>query len=425
MRLGLFDDKAAQPYFALGIDDIDTQEHGSSRARPRCSRSCCSRTRAACPAAPGGKLAVVGPRAVRRTPAGGGERGGGAARIKSHDSIVASRAQNGTEVFLSNYHGSRCVDGDGPGPGDGADFSCVPTPLATLARANAGGETAGALGCEVDSDVDDVAAAVAVAAAADAVVLMVGLDGSQEAEGTDRYATTLPGLQPKLVDAVLALRKPTVLVLLNGGAMSLGAAKQAAPAIVEAFYGGEAGAQAIADVLFGEHNPSGKLAATMYPPEYVDEIALTEMSLTAGPGRTHMFYTGEPEFAFGSGLSYTRWELAWDDGAPRADRARRARRARARAPRARDERGRDGKQTVLLLWRPRAATRRSARSSSRSAARSARGRDGDRRSVQAEALGFASGEGGVVAVAPGNAISSRSTACADPRPLRVHAARDL
>ena len=53
----------------------------------------------------------------------------------------------------------------------------------------------------------------------------------------------------------------------------------------------------------------------MYPPEYVDEIALTEMSLTAGPGRTHMFYTGEPEFAFGSGLSYTRWELAWDDGA--------------------------------------------------------------------------------------------------------------
>ena len=182
---------------------------------------------------------------------------------------------------------------------------------------------------------------------------MVGLDGSQEAEGTDRYATTLPGLQPKLVDAVLALRKPTVLVLLNGGAMSLGAAKQTAPAIVEAFYGGEAGAQAIADVLFGEHNPSGKLAATMYPPEYVDEIALTEMSLTAGPGRTHMFYTGEGAFAYGRGLSFKLWELEWAEVAPRAP-IERAARARARAsPRARDERGeRDGKQTVLLLWRP-------------------------------------------------------------------------
>ena len=260
---------------------------------------------------------------------------------------------------------------------------------------------------------------------------MVGLDGSQEAEGTDRYATTLPGLQPKLVDAVLALRKPTVLVLLNGGAMSLGAAKQAAPAIVEAFYGGEAGAQAIADVLFGEHNPSGKLAATMYPPEYVDEIALTEMSLTAGPGRTHMFYTGEPEFAFGSGLSYTRWELAWDDGAPRAPIERDARDARARELRVRVTNAgeRDGKQTVLLLWRPARGNPLPLRQKL-VAFGGAFVRAGETATValsfEAEALGFASGEGGVVAVTPGEYdLVAFDGEREITRPLRVHAARDL
>ena len=49
----------------------------------------------------------------------------------------------------------------------------------------------------------------------------------------------------------------------------------------------------------------------MYPPNYVNEIPLTEMGLTVGPGRTHMFYTGTPEFAFGAGLSYTDWAMAW------------------------------------------------------------------------------------------------------------------
>ena len=89
--------------------------------------------------------------------------------------------------------------------------------------------------------------------------------------------TTLPGVQKQLVDAVLGLKKSTVLVLFNGGAMSLGELKDNTPAIVDAFYGGQAGGQALADVLFGMYNPSGKLAATMYPADYVNQIALTEM----------------------------------------------------------------------------------------------------------------------------------------------------
>ena len=61
------------------------------------------------------------------------------------------------------------------------------------------------------------------------------------------------------------MKKPTVMVLIHGGAMCLGALKASVPAIVDAFYGGERGAEAIAAVLFGDHNPTGKLPITMYP----------------------------------------------------------------------------------------------------------------------------------------------------------------
>merc|ERR1712100_603291 len=109
--------------------------------------------------------------------------------------------------------------------------------------------------------------------------------------------------------AIADLKKPTVMVLIHGGAMCLGALKDATPAIVDAFYGGERGAEAIAAVLFGDYNPSGKLPVTMYPPEYLFQNPLTQMSVTAPPGRTHLYYTGTPDFAFGTGLSYSQWTL--------------------------------------------------------------------------------------------------------------------
>jgi len=143
------------------------------------------------------------------------------------------------------------------------------------------------------------------------VVLAMGIDGSIEAEGHDRTATSLPGKQPDLVTAVLALGKPTVLVLIHGGAMSLGPLKDASPAILDAFYGGEKAAAAIASVVFGDYNPSGKLPMTMYPASFAEQVPLTQMSVTQAPGRTHMYYTGQPEFEFGDGLSYDAWEAQW------------------------------------------------------------------------------------------------------------------
>ena len=290
MKLGLFDnDKDEQPYFGLGADDIDTAEHQQlALEAARQSIVLLQNEGATLPLARGGAVAVVGPHF------------------------------NATELFLSNYHGGRCVDA-AKGPGDGNDFSCIPSLLDAVAAANRGGETTFAQGCSVAATTgNDIAGAVKVAAAASAIVLAVGIDQSQEREGLDRTITTLPGAQEELVAQIAALGKPTVLVLISGGTMSLGKLKVAVPAIVAAPYGGEMGGVALADILFGGVSPSGKLAATMYPPEFASQLPLTQMSLTAPPGRTHMFYIGQPEFAFGTGLTYTSWQLEWHVAPPPA-----------------------------------------------------------------------------------------------------------
>jgi len=282
MELGLFDNnKAQQPYFNLGIDHIDTAAHKQLALEAAQQAIVLLKNDGVLPLRPGKKIAVVGPHF------------------------------NATDLLISNYHGSRCVNGH---PGDGKDFSCIVSPIEAIAAMNSAGETTGAQGCDVaGSSTHNIAAAVATAAAADVVILALGIDQTQEREGEDRVITTLPGMQRYLVAEVLALQKPTIVVLFNGGAMSLGDINNEAGAIVDAFYGGQAGAIALADVLFGAYNPSGKLAATMYPAEYVDEIPLTEMGLTVGPGRTHMFYKGKPEYPFGFGLSYSVWGLQWGD----------------------------------------------------------------------------------------------------------------
>lgn len=324
MRLGLFDsDKKSQPYFNYGLEAIDSAAHQQLALEAAQQSVVLLKNDGVLPLRAGSRVAVVGPHF------------------------------NATDLFLSNYHGSRCDVGK---PGDNKDWSCIQTPLAAVTEHNHGGETEGARGCDVaGASSRGIAAAVAAAGRADQVVLMVGVDQSQEREGLDRTATTLPGQQVNLVNKVLALKKPTVVVVVSGGTMSLGAIKGAAPAIVAAPYGGEMAARAVADVLFGAYNPSGKLAATMYPPDYVDQIPLTEMGLTVPPGRTHMHYTGEAEFEFSHGLSYTTWELAWAAPPPPARWSTAAgappQRADLRAA-VRNAGARGGRRTVLAFWRP-------------------------------------------------------------------------
>jgi beta-glucosidase len=151
--------------------------------------------------------------------------------------------------------------------------------------------------------------ALEAAGKADVIVAVMGLSPRLEGEempiqidgfaGGDRTEIALPEPQERLLERLGALGKPLVVVLLNGGALAGGWA--AARAIVEAWYPGQAGGQALADVLFGDYNPGGRLPITFYrslddlPP--FDDYCLAD--------RTYRFFQGEPLFPFGHGLSYT------------------------------------------------------------------------------------------------------------------------
>lgn len=131
-------------------------------------------------------------------------------------------------------------------------------------------------------------------------------------EGVDRPNIRLPGLQLNLTLAVLAVGKPVVIVLINGGVLGLEdiTALPGPMAIVEAFYPGESGGVPIAMALFGQANRWGKLPLTFYPTNVTDLLVSGNMSMTAAPGRTYKFYTGPtPVFPFGYGLSYTTFAL--------------------------------------------------------------------------------------------------------------------
>jgi beta-glucosidase len=153
--------------------------------------------------------------------------------------------------------------------------------------------------------------ALAAARQADAVILFLGLSARLEGEemqvkiegfeGGDRVQIGLPHVQEELLTKVAALGKPTVLVLLNGSALAVNWARDHIPAIVEAWYPGQAAGIAVADVLFGDYNPAGRLPVTFY--RSIDQLPpFTDYSMK---GRTYRFFTGEPLFPFGYGLSYT------------------------------------------------------------------------------------------------------------------------
>jgi beta-glucosidase len=158
--------------------------------------------------------------------------------------------------------------------------------------------------------------ALDAARAADASILFLGLSPRLEGEempvsvpgfrGGDRTAIELPAPQQRLLEHVAALRKPTVVVLLSGSALAIDSARQHVPAVVEAWYPGQAGGTAIADVLFGSYNPAGRLPVTFYratsdlPP--FDDYSMA--------GRTYRYFTGTALYPFGHGLSYTTFRYA-------------------------------------------------------------------------------------------------------------------
>ncbi|XP_008810094.3 probable beta-D-xylosidase 2 [Phoenix dactylifera] len=160
--------------------------------------------------------------------------------------------------------------------------------------------------------------AVRVARDADATIIAIGLDLDVESEGLDRLDLDLPGSQNMLVRQVAQASKgPVVLLILSAGGVNVTEFHNSndIDAIVWAGYPGEQGGAAIADVLYGKHNPGGRLPVTWYPGDYVSQLPMTSMNLRPideldYPGRTYKFYNGSTIYQFGYGLSYTQFTYA-------------------------------------------------------------------------------------------------------------------
>ena len=214
--------------------------------------------------------------------------------------VIGPNADNG-DVLLGNYngipsHAVTILEG----------IRNLVSPVTTVGYAR---------GCAIlDPDRNGFGEAVELARRSRVVVLVVGL--SQQVEGEegqeegnppgvrsigDRTDLVLPGVQGDLLKAVHATGTPLVVVLVNGSAVAVSEAKEHAAAILEAWYPGQAGGTAVAEALFGDVNPGGRLPVTFY--RSVDQLPPFDDYRMAN--RTYRYFTGEPLYAFGFGLSYT------------------------------------------------------------------------------------------------------------------------
>ena len=161
-----------------------------------------------------------------------------------------------------------------------------------------------AYGCDVTGDATDgIAAAVEAARKSQCAVLFVGNDRRTEGESRDRANLELPGAQAELIAAVAATGTPVVVVLINGAPVLMAGWIDKVAAVLEAWYPGEAGGLAIADILFGDADPGGKLPVSL--PRSMGQLPLFYNYKPSGRGDDYVDLTGKPLFPFGFGLSYT------------------------------------------------------------------------------------------------------------------------
>ena len=148
------------------------------------------------------------------------------------------------------------------------------------------------------ADFTDLAKEVSVA---DAIIIIGGISARMEGEGGDKQTIELPKVQQLLVQAMHKTGKPVIFVNCSGSAIAFGSVEGQYDALLQAWYPGQGGAKALAEVLFGDYNPGGKLPVTFYRsnddlPDFLDYSM---------KNRTYRYFTGQPQYAFGYGLSYT------------------------------------------------------------------------------------------------------------------------
>jgi len=222
-------------------------------------------------------IAVIGPHAAIFTP---GAYSGQPERPVNPLQGLKNRADSGTEILYAK--------------------GCKIAP-ASSRRNNGTNSTPDAVADETAL----IKAAANAARQADVAIVFAGTTEAIETEGRDRTSLALPGRQEELIEAVFAANPKTLVVLLNAGPLTIPWVKEHVPAILETWWNGVEGGDAMADVIFGDYNPAGRLPLTVYasesqvPPQ--DEYDITK-------GFTYMYIRGQPLFAFGHGLSYTKFE---------------------------------------------------------------------------------------------------------------------
>jgi beta-glucosidase len=171
-------------------------------------------------------------------------------------------------------------------------------------------------GCEISGDnAEGFAEAVRAARESDAVIVAVGESADLSGEASSRSSLDLPGRQLDLVKALTATGKPVIVVLMNGRPLTINWVAESVPAILETWFAGTQAGNAIADVLFGDANPGGKLPVTF--PRAVGQLPLYYNHKSTGrPPDSNNKYTSKyldvpwtPLFPFGHGLSYTQFRL--------------------------------------------------------------------------------------------------------------------
>ena len=140
---------------------------------------------------------------------------------------------------------------------------------------------------------------------ADAIIIIGGISARMEGEGGDKQDIELPKVQQMLVKAMHQTGRPVIFVNCSGSAIAFGSVEGQYDALLQAWYPGQGGAKALAEVLFGDYNPGGKLPVTFYRsnndlPDFMDYSM---------KNRTYRYFTGVPQYAFGHGLSYTTFEV--------------------------------------------------------------------------------------------------------------------
>ena len=140
---------------------------------------------------------------------------------------------------------------------------------------------------------------------ADAIIIIGGISARMEGEGGDKKDIELPRVQQRLVRAMHETGRPVIFVNCSGSAIAFGSVEGQYDALLQAWYPGQGGAKAVAEVLFGDYNPGGKLPVTFYRsnddlPDFLDYTM---------KNRTYRYFTGQPQYAFGYGLSYTKFAV--------------------------------------------------------------------------------------------------------------------